>query len=194
MQRSSERKGRLAPLAQAGLAALVAGSLLTFSTIAFNTAFDPSRETNRVAVSSPPTVAAEPVVLPTPPRAQENDPVAAVAVAAIASATVADDDASTRVLGLRIKRRSAKDGSVDNTLTKGSTKHGPSVGSDRRRTSGYDGGTSGDTHRRANGKGHIKARGKGHHKDHSHGHDAKSHGRSESHGSKSNGRSKAKKR
>lgn len=98
-ERAIKRTGRLAPLAQVALAALVAGSLLTFSTIAFRTAFDEPSRGRGVKVSSPHTEPAAPVVLPTPPkeaavaRTEETDDVVAEIVATIAPSTntVAND-------------------------------------------------------------------------------------------------------
>lgn len=164
-ERSTERTGRLAPLAQAGLAALVAGSLLTFSTIAFRTAFDGSSDTRAVAVSAPRTASAEPVVLPTPPRNEPKNATVAV------TGSVDDDEAE--VLGLRIERRTPSATRVRVTrpgqLAERSAERVPT-----RRASAGD-----DDHKHPHGKGHEKARGEGHHKDHKDrkDHDAKSHGR-----------------
>ena len=156
-QRSNERTGRLAPLAQAGLAALVAGSLLTFSTIAFRTAFDGSSDTRAVTVSAPRTAAAEPVVLPTPPR-NDSRPRETVPAAA------ADNAESAQVLGIQIKRRTPDARRKEVSRPARSVKRRPSTVAD-------------DAHRPSRGKGHEKARGKGHHKDHDHDHDAKAKGR-----------------
>ena len=56
--------GRLAPLVQAGLAALVAGSLLSFSAIAFNDGFTSTTPERGVAASPLETQDGRPVVVP----------------------------------------------------------------------------------------------------------------------------------
>jgi hypothetical protein len=136
------RSSRFAPLAQAGLAALVAGSLLTFSTLAFNTAFDedPAR---RIAVAGTETAAPRPVVLAaSAPETRSTD--------ARKIADVLDEE--DIVLGKRIAR------AVDNARPAPSGPKAPSPPAPVAPTE--------DTHERDKGNGHEKARGNGHHKDH----------------------------
>jgi hypothetical protein len=138
----------LAPLAQAGLAALVAGSLLTFSALAFNTAFD-SGSKHQVEAARPATAAPRPVVLAAtpPPTREEPDTQKQDSVTA--------PDRGTVVLGIRIERKETRD-------TPSKPKRKP-----LRKPITY---TATDTHdepeRNGHGYGHVKARGKGHHKDH----------------------------
>ena len=169
-QRTSHRSARFAPLAQAGLAALVAGSLLTFSTIAFRTAFDGPATTAGVIVSTPRTAAAQPVVLPTPPRAAEQGQ-------EIARVVSPDETEEAQVLGIRIERKAPP---VDRPSSV-TTKHERTITPKRAERPDA---VAEDAHRPSPGKGHEKARGKGHHKDHDHDHDA----------AKSRGRSKGKKK
>lgn len=136
--------GRRAPLAQVGLAALVAGTMLTFSALAFKTAFDEGGSSS-VAARPSVTETAEPVVLPaSEPRATDdnNDN-------KVAEAPAAQD----QVLGKRISRR-------DQTASSGTAS--PINEPKRHRAAATD------RHDHMHGKGHEKARGRGHHKDHHH--------------------------
>lgn len=160
--RSAKTSGRLAALAQAGLAALVAGSLLSFSMIAFNTAFDQPATSRGIDVSAPRTAPSAPVVLPTPPQDEtEVEPVAAVAAAPEAAAIVAVAPEAT-VLGTRTERPTRKDKKKKDRRTWSFPEGG-------RKLSGYGGGSQGgdsdDGHKNTTGNGHDKARGQGHQKD-----------------------------
>jgi hypothetical protein len=129
--------GRLASLAHVGLAALVAGTLLTFSTLAFRTAFDPDDTTRGVTPTAPETgPSAQPVVLP---------PVTEVA------GTPTSSPVKDRVLGKRVSR----------TATEASPAPKSSGAVDRKRSAAEP---ATDAHEHKIGAGHIKARGKGHHK------------------------------
>ena len=161
--RTTKASGRLAALAQAGLAALVAGSLLSFSTIAFRTAFDEPATSGGIEVSAPRTAPSAPVILPTP-VGTDQEPTVAVTTAAIETPVIVADVPDTTVLGTRTERtartdedKDKKDGRTWSFLEGGRT------------LSGYNGAFRGDAeddeHENAIGKGHEKARGKGHHKD-----------------------------
>lgn len=144
---------RLAPLAQAGLAALVAGSLLTFSALAFNTAFD-SGSKQQVEAARPATEAPRPVVLaatPPPTRDESNSQ----------DKRVAAPERGTVVLGIRIDRSETREKSEPREAASKPTRRKP-----LRTPASY---ATTDTHAKpgnGHGYGHIKAKGKGHHKDH----------------------------
>lgn len=148
------RSSRLAPLAQAGLAALVAGSLLTFSALAFNTALD-TRGSQQVTASAPRTGAPRPVVLPGTPAPTRAVTTSTEELTAQAIEAPARGDV---VLGTRIP----KAGPVP---AKTKTPRSPLLRRAPRSGSVYIQDTHEDSHRNGNGYGHIKARGKGHHKE-----------------------------
>ena len=137
----SIESGRRAPLAQVGLAALVAGTLLTFSALAFRTAFNEEGGSSSVAARPSVTETSEPVVLPA------AEPRAATEVAE------ATPDSNDRVLGKRIGRSAP-------ATTSASPDRAPVIKVDERRAAATD-----DRHGHKNGNGHEKARGRGHHKD-----------------------------
>ena len=193
---------RLPPLAQAGLAALVAGSLLVFSALAFNTAFEGVKSTE-VTANAPQTDTARPVVLPaTPSPAPKPAPAPDEATAAVAT-TVAVDEASVGDTSVGVA-------SDVPTLTPPAGRDGTKVPpGQERRLAGRDGfAQAADTHYdKGKGRGHIKARGNGHHKERDHHGDpraatsshqksqkshgknhGKSHGKSRGHGRKAGGR------
>ena len=173
-ERVTRSTGRLAPLAQVALAALVAGSLLTFSTIAFRTAFDEPSRSGGVEVSSPRTKPAAPVVLPTPPKEET-----------VATAPEVTTDLVAEIVATNTPRtldaQDNSDGSPsDSDNDKDKKKNDvskprvslPWPGSNRT-LSGYDS-DDGDHgkkgHQKSNGdlgNGHIKHRGRGH-DDHDH--------------------------
>jgi hypothetical protein len=177
---SPTRDKRLAPLVQAGLAALVAGSLLMFSAIAFRTGFLDD-EDGGVRAAAAGTASARPVVLPAATlepalgsRPQTSAP-ESIAVAELAPGAEV-------VLGTRVD----KDGPTE-------PRSAP---------------TDTDRHARERGGGHDKGGGRGHHKyddssshsrgpdddddsDHSRSSSGASHGRAKHHkhrGSKHHGR------
>ncbi|MEA2451997.1 MAG: hypothetical protein QOG04_707 [Actinomycetota bacterium] len=139
-----ERPNRLAPLAQAGLAALVAGSLLAFSALAFRTAFDRPGQLG-VTAAAPNAGAAKAVVLPapstTPPVQHKADAKTRVAVG---------PTTGTVVLGKRVVRSAVKPATspVSQPVARS---HSPGEDVD-------------DVHAHHRGKGHEKARGNGHQK------------------------------
>lgn len=185
-ERAIKRTGRLAPLAQVALAALVAGSLLTFSTIAFRTAFDEPSRGRGVKVSSPHTEPAAPVVLPTPPkqaavaRVEDTGDVVAEIVATITPTT---NDVDTE------ERRSSSKDKDKNRFSE------PRVvlpgGDGDRNLSGFgpddhdgdEGKSKGHGKSKGkHGKSHQKGRGHGHgHKDKGHGHNGHRHSKGRKH-------------
>lgn len=150
----SPQNGRLASLAQVGLAALVAGTLLTFSSLAFRAAFDDNASSGQVTAQAAGSGRkVQPVVLPSTEPAD----------------TVVEVDRLARdetvVLGTRIRRATVPTTAVARPA--GTHNLSPkSVHTAGTKT------TTTDSHEHHRGKGHIKARGKGHHKDHHDGHGA----------------------
>ncbi len=177
-ERSIDRTGWLAPLAQAGLAALVAGSLLTFSTLAFRTAFDRPVGTDGIAVSVPRTAPSAPVVLAT--RPEPNAPAASAAAPEVELPPETVVVSDTTVLGTRTDRTArAKHEPRDRSKED----HERFTRADHRKSlAGYSWSESEDSHEHAHGKGHEKTRGRGHTKDgddHGSGHGRPDHARSE---------------
>lgn len=176
--RSTTTTGRFAALAQAGLAALVAGSLLSFSTIAFRTAFDDPATSRGIAVSAPRTAPSAPVVLPTPADARTEQ--IEVVVTEPQTPTIVVDAPDDAVLGTRAERpnRTRKNDrdKNDRRPRKWSFPQGG------RTLSGYRGGSRDDSeddgHKHTVGKGHEKAIGKGHQMDHDADDDGRARGRS----------------
>ena len=165
--RSAKTTGRLAALAQAGLAALVAGSLLSFSTIAFRTVFDEPATSGGIDISAPRTAPSAPVVLSTPPGT-DQEPTVALTTTAFEAPVIVADAPDTTVLGTRTERPTRTDEGKDRGKDKkdGRRWSFPEGG---RTLSGYNGGLrsdpSDDEHKNKTGNGHEKARGNGHHKD-----------------------------
>jgi hypothetical protein len=100
--RRSARKRTPTPFVQAGLALLVAGTLVAFSFLAFRTGFaDEPRPT--IAVAEPERSDGRPVLLPSPGRVARDDgePTQGHEGALVAT-TAVTDETDERVLGTRI--------------------------------------------------------------------------------------------
>lgn len=149
LERNEARSARSAPLAQVGLAALVAGSLLAFSALAFRTAFNDGAAPGSLRATTPRVTSAAPVLLP---AAKTETPTTPAATSADLVASADPDPRGDVVLGTRVAR--TKDAARAAQVTeerRASSSAPPSVQQE-------------DTHRRRTGKGHEKAHGKGHHK------------------------------
>lgn len=155
LERNAARSIRSAPIAQVALAALVAGSLLAFSALAFRTAFNDDAAPGSLAANAPRVTAAAPVLLPasrsaitpTPPPAQVATDETAVDM--IAATEI--DPRGDVVLGTRVARTKAAARAAEVTEERRAPHPAarPSAG-------------RADTHKNQNGKGHEKAQGKGH--------------------------------
>lgn len=163
-ERRPTRSTRLAPLAQAGLAALVAGSLLTFSALAFNTAFE-GRGPAEVTAAAPETAAPRPVVLPgTPAPTRPGTASTEDRVAQVEAPTQGDVVLGTQNAG------------GEPAPTESTTSRSPKPG--RAQTKQVGNGSKDfheDSHRHGNAYGHIEARGKGHQRGHRKGHHNRHH-------------------
>lgn len=147
LERNEATPIRSAPLAQIGLAALVAGSLLVFSALAFRTAFTDGSAPGSLKANDPQVTSAAPVLLPASKDA--TSPAPSPATGTIAAST--GDPRGDIVLGTRVTRTEAAARATQVTEEQALPTGRPSARPD-------------DWHHKRDGKGHEKAQGKGHQK------------------------------
>ena len=145
VKRNETRSGRSAPLAQVGLAALVAGSLLAFSALAFRTAFNDGAAPGSLTATTPRMTSSAPVLLPASKGATPTTPTPSADLVAIADI----DPRGDVVLGTRVARTKA-------------AARAAQIAEERQASHSARSVQQKDSHRIRHGKGHEKAHGKGH--------------------------------